>query len=134
MRTSKPDSDLLALKQQFNLDTFRILLNLSWSFMVLASQDSSTHFQSSSRAHDLGGSSTSSSLSDRERVLVQDPQVWNNIVSVLQQQLDLIDSTSQLKDFEFSQLNQLMCHVMLNGKKLGLKQPFRQDMKLNVKA
>jgi len=66
--------------------------------------------------------------------LVQDPQVWNNIVSVLQQQLDLIDSTSQLKDFEFSQLNQLMCHVMLNGKKLGLKQPFRQDMKLNVKA
>ena len=82
--------------------------------------------------------------------MARDPGVWKNIVDQIENKIAfLVDNkleTSKLaaqlgenQDFgydltqgELAILNQIKCHVLLNGKKLGLKSPFPENLPLEI--
>lgn len=64
-----------------------------------------------------------------------DSQVWKNIVAVIDSSLSTLAALdpaemATLDSDSVKMLNQLRCHVMLNGNRLGLRAPFRPDLRV----
>jgi len=123
------------------------LIKLSWSFVVFSSQHLSKHRKLDETASDLGTDlSNIGKLSDEERVLAYDTQLWTSVVDVLEQKLELLSQAkTRVTDIEassgrsndlpfgtFEKLNQIKCHMKLHGNKLGLKRAFKNDLPSNL--
>jgi len=123
------------------------LIKLSWSFVVFSSQHLSKNRRLDETASDLGtGLSNVGKLSDEERVLAYDNQLWTSVIDVLERKLELLsqakalvtdvdsssDSGTGLPFSAFEKLNQIKCHIKLHGNKLGLKRAFKNDLPSNL--
>jgi len=123
------------------------LIKLSWSFVVFSSQHLSKNRKLDETASDLGTDlSNIGKLSDEERVLAYDTQLWTSVVDVLEQKLELLSQAkTRVTDIEgssgrsndlpfgtFEKLNQIKCHMKLHGNKLGLKRAFKNDLPSNL--
>lgn len=56
-----------------------------------------------------------------------DSSLWTNIIEVIESKLE---GEISLKTLDM--LNQIRCHVQLNGKKLKLERPFKKNMPIHL--
>jgi hypothetical protein len=73
--------------------------------------------------------------------MASDSKVWGDLVEALENHLSTLSSLNSkldqprlLQGRQIQQLNQLKCHVKLNGGKLGLKRAFDDNMPVNTSS
>jgi len=95
---SPPEQELLQLESRLLSSELLRIIELCWSFTIFSSQSEGTRYIS-----DLG---THIKLSEDEKAMANDPQVWANIVEVIESKLE---GGISLKTLDM--LNQIRCHV-----------------------
>jgi hypothetical protein len=60
--------------------------------------------------------------------MAKDSKLWNNITQVIDTCLEQVPDRHEISPVTSDRLNQLKCHLLLHGKKLGLKSPIKGNI------